>query len=72
MLRSLPDRSGKRSRDVNERAKQLVGEATGEIETVDPGPLSAWPNASRYSGIAQSVQAVSRTGAPGFAHRPGA
>lgn len=32
----MPDRSGKRPRDVNELAKQLVGEATGEIEPVDP------------------------------------
>jgi hypothetical protein len=32
----MPDRSRKRPRDVNELAKQLVGEATGEIEPVDP------------------------------------
>jgi hypothetical protein len=32
----MPDRSRKRPRDVNELAKQLVGEATGEIEPFDP------------------------------------
>jgi hypothetical protein len=32
----MPERSRKRPRDVNELAKQLVGEATGEIEPVDP------------------------------------
>jgi hypothetical protein len=32
----MPDRSRKRPRDVNELAKQLVGEATGEIEPIDP------------------------------------
>ncbi|MBA3841925.1 MAG: histone H1 [Actinobacteria bacterium] len=32
----MPDRSRKRPTDVNELAKQLVGEATGEIEPVDP------------------------------------
>lgn len=34
----MPDRSGKRPRDVNELAKQLVGEATGEIEPPEPAP----------------------------------
>lgn len=32
----MPDRSRKRPIDVNELAKQLVGEATGEVETFDP------------------------------------
>jgi len=32
----MPDRSRKRPRDVNELAFQVVGEATGEIEPVDP------------------------------------
>ena len=32
----MPDRSGKRPRDPNELAFQVVGEATGEIEPVDP------------------------------------
>ena len=32
----MPDRSGKRPRDVNELAKQLVSEVTDEIERVDP------------------------------------
>ena len=32
----MPDRSRKRPRDVNEFAFQVVGEATGEIEPVDP------------------------------------
>lgn len=32
----MPERSGKRPVDVNELAFQVVGEATGEIEPVDP------------------------------------
>lgn len=32
----MPDRSRKRPTDVNELAFQIVGEATGEIEPVDP------------------------------------
>lgn len=32
----MPERSRNRPTDVNELAKQLVGEATGEIEPVDP------------------------------------
>lgn len=32
----MPDRSRKRPTDINELAAQLVGEATGEIEPVDP------------------------------------
>jgi len=32
----MPDRSRKRPIDVNELAKQLVGEATGDIEPVEP------------------------------------
>lgn len=32
----MQDRSGKRPRDVNELAFQIVGEATGEIEPTDP------------------------------------
>lgn len=32
----MPDRSRKRPTDVNELAKQLVGEATGETEPIDP------------------------------------
>src|SRR2546423_917407 len=36
MIGAMPDRSRKRPRDVNELAKQLVGEATGEIEPIDP------------------------------------
>jgi hypothetical protein len=32
----MPDRSSKRSRDVNELAKQLVAEATGEAPPFDP------------------------------------
>jgi hypothetical protein len=32
----MPDRSRKRPRDVNELAKQLVDEATGEASAVDP------------------------------------
>ena len=32
----MPDRSRKRPTDANERAFQIVGEATGEIEPVDP------------------------------------
>lgn len=32
----MPERSRKRPTDVNELAAQLVGEATGEINPVDP------------------------------------
>lgn len=32
----MPNRSRKRPTDVNELAFQIVGEATGEIEPVDP------------------------------------
>lgn len=32
----MPDRSSKRPTDVNELAKQLVGEATGDLQPVDP------------------------------------
>ena len=32
----MPERSSKRPRDVNELAKQLVGEATGEEPPYDP------------------------------------
>jgi hypothetical protein len=32
----MPERSRKRPTDVNELAAQIVGEATGEIEPVDP------------------------------------
>jgi hypothetical protein len=32
----MPDRSSKRPRDPNELAFQVVGEATGEIEPIDP------------------------------------
>jgi hypothetical protein len=32
----MPDRSSRRPRDVNELAKQLVDEATGEAEPFDP------------------------------------
>jgi hypothetical protein len=32
----MPDRSRKRPRDVNELAKQLVDEATGDAEPFDP------------------------------------
>jgi hypothetical protein len=32
----MPDRLRKRPRDVNELAKQLVDEATGEAPSVDP------------------------------------
>ncbi|MBA2537290.1 MAG: histone H1 [Actinobacteria bacterium] len=32
----MPDRSRKRSRDVNELARQLVDEATGEALPADP------------------------------------
>jgi hypothetical protein len=32
----MPDRSRKRSTDVNERAKQIVDEATGEAPKLDP------------------------------------
>lgn len=32
----MPDRSRKRPTDPNELAFQIVGEATGEIEAVDP------------------------------------
>jgi hypothetical protein len=32
----MPDHSRKRPRAVNELAVQIVGEATGEIEPVDP------------------------------------
>ncbi len=32
----MPERSSKRPRDVNELAKQLVDEATGEVEPFDP------------------------------------
>jgi hypothetical protein len=32
----MPDRSSKRPRDVNELARQLVDEATGEAEPFDP------------------------------------
>lgn len=32
----MPERSRKRPSDVNELAKQLVDEATGEAPTVDP------------------------------------
>jgi hypothetical protein len=32
----MPERSRKRPTDINELAKQLVGEATGEIEPIDP------------------------------------
>jgi hypothetical protein len=33
----MPERSRKRPRDVNELAKQLVDEVTGEALPVDPG-----------------------------------
>jgi hypothetical protein len=36
-MSNMPDRSRKRSTDPNELAVQIVGEATGEIEPVDPG-----------------------------------
>lgn len=32
----MPERSRKRPTDVNELAVQIVGEATGEVEPVDP------------------------------------
>jgi hypothetical protein len=32
----MPERSRKRPTDVNELARQLVGEATGEIQPTDP------------------------------------
>ena len=32
----MPDRSRKRPRDLNQLARQLVDEATGEAEPVDP------------------------------------
>lgn len=32
----MPDRSRKRPRDVNELARQLVGEATGELPVAGP------------------------------------
>ena len=32
----MPERSRKRPTDINELAKQLVGEATGEIKPVNP------------------------------------
>ena len=32
----MPERSRKRPTDINKLAAQLVGEATGEIEPVDP------------------------------------
>jgi hypothetical protein len=32
----MPDRSRKRPRDVNELAKQIVDESTGNAEPVDP------------------------------------
>jgi hypothetical protein len=32
----MPDRSSKRPRDVNELARQLVDEATGEAPKLDP------------------------------------
>lgn len=32
----MPDRSRKRSRDVNELARQIVNEATGEAPPFDP------------------------------------
>ena len=32
----MPDRSRKRPRDPNELAKQIVDEATGEVEPLDP------------------------------------
>lgn len=32
----MPDRSRKRPRDVNELARQVVGEATGEVPPSDP------------------------------------
>lgn len=32
----MPDRSRKRPTDPNELAKQVVGEATGEIPKIDP------------------------------------
>lgn len=34
--RAMPERSRKRPTDVNQLAKQLVGEATGEVEPFDP------------------------------------
>lgn len=37
-LKGMPDRSGNRPRDVNELAKRLVEEATGEAEPTDPPP----------------------------------
>ena len=36
ILSSMPDRSRKRPRDVNELARQLVDEATGEAPKYDP------------------------------------
>jgi hypothetical protein len=35
-LRRMPERSRKRPTDINELAKQLVDEATGEAPRVDP------------------------------------
>ncbi len=32
----MPDRSRKRPTDVNELARQIVGEATGEVPKLDP------------------------------------
>jgi hypothetical protein len=35
-LMGVPDRSRKRPRDVNELARQLVDEATGDVPKLDP------------------------------------
>ena len=47
----MPDRSGKRSRDVNELAKQLVDEATGEASKFDP-------EEGKDPGLSQSLRYI--------------
>lgn len=49
----MPDRSRKRPTDVNELAAQIVGEATGGIEPVDPdeGKDSAAVALGRRGGL---------------------
>jgi hypothetical protein len=49
----MPERSRKRPSDVNELAKQLVDEATGEVPSVDPdeGKNAAAVELGRRGGL---------------------
>ena len=47
----MPDRSGKRARDVNELAKQLVDEATGDLPVADDGKDPVAVELGRRGGL---------------------